>query len=108
MKTQTWRVIDMTTGRQVDTVIAKTARGAKQAMSKKGHDNRFHAVLPEKVKSRKLRQLVIAEDRLGDWRITLYFNRGRYKTLDGTYDNHQTACLAASGTRFEQSWEGPQ
>ena len=48
-----WRVIDMTTNRHVDTVHARTEKGAKAAMSKKGHDSRFHIVREETINETK-------------------------------------------------------
>lgn len=56
------------------------------------------------VKTRKVRRLVIEEDRCGDWRIRLYFDKGRCKLLSQTYDTHSTACLAASGIPIEHNW----
>lgn len=56
------------------------------------------------IKTRKVRRLVIEEDRCGDWRIRLYFDKGRCKQLGETYDTHRTACLAASGIPFQQNW----
>lgn len=53
---------------------------------------------------RKVRRLVIEEDNCGNWRIRLYFNKGRCKLLGETYDTHNTACLAASGVQLEQNW----
>jgi hypothetical protein len=56
------------------------------------------------IKTRKIRRLVIEEDRLGDWRIRLYFDKGRCKLLGQTYDTHHNACLAASGVPLQQNW----
>jgi hypothetical protein len=40
-----WKIVDMTTGRHVDTVHATTKTAAKSAASKKGHDSRFHTAI---------------------------------------------------------------
>ena len=56
------------------------------------------------IKTRKVRRLVIEEDRLGDWRIRLYFDKGRCRLLGETYDTHGTACLAASGIPLTHNW----
>ena len=56
------------------------------------------------IQRRKVRHLVIEEDSCGNWRIRLYFNKGRCKLLGDTYDTHNTACLAASGVQLEQNW----
>lgn len=59
------------------------------------------------IMKRKVRRLVIEEDRLGDWRIRLYFNKGRCRVLGESYDTHGAACLAASGVPVEQNWVPP-
>lgn len=59
------------------------------------------------IKTRKVRRLVIEEDRCGDWRIRLYFNRGRCRLLGETYDNHSSACHAASGVPVVHNWVPP-
>jgi hypothetical protein len=57
-----------------------------------------------KIQTRKVRRLVIEEDRCGDWRIRLYFDKGKCKSLGETYDTHHSACLAASGIPTKQNW----
>jgi len=52
-------------------------------------------------KKRKVRRLVIFEDKCGNWRIQILFNKGKCKTLGDTYDTHNTACRAASGIPLE-------
>jgi hypothetical protein len=60
------------------------------------------------LKKRKVRRLVVEEDRCGDWRIRLYFDKGRCMLLRQIYDNHRSACLAASGIPpVEHNWVPP-
>lgn len=63
-----------------------------------------NAASSTRIQTRKVRRLVIEEDRLGDWRIRVYFDKGRCKLLGETYDSHRTACLGASGIRMVQNW----
>lgn len=56
------------------------------------------------IKKRKVRRLVVEEDKCGDWRIRLYFDKGRCRAIGETYDSHRTACLAASGIQTEHNW----
>jgi hypothetical protein len=57
-----------------------------------------------KVTRRKIRRIVIEEDRFGLWVIRLYFNKGKCTTLPGSWDTHHSACLAASGVAMIQDW----
>lgn len=56
------------------------------------------------IKKRKIRRITVEEDRCGDWRIRLYFDKGRCKVLGQTYDTHRNACLAASGIPLEHNY----
>lgn len=59
---------------------------------------------PVEFKMRKVKRIVIFEDRCGDWRIRLYFDKGPHKVLGETYDTHNHACLGASGISLKQTW----
>lgn len=59
------------------------------------------------IQKRKVRKIVIEEDRCGDWRIRLYFDKGRCKVYGETYDHHRNAVLAASGIPLEHPWVPP-
>lgn len=56
---------------------------------------------------RKVRKIVIEEDKCGDWRIRVYFDKGRCKASQLAYDNFSGACKAASGIDAEQNWVPP-
>jgi hypothetical protein len=58
------------------------------------------------IKTHKIRRLQIEEDRCGNWRIRIFFNKGRQKLLRETYDTHTSACLSASGIAVVQNWFG--
>ena len=55
-------------------------------------------------KTRTVRRLTIEEDRCGNWRIRLHFNKGRCKLMGETWDTHTSALLAASGIPLKQNW----